>query len=120
MRKILLALMMILFISTIVAAADFVHPLDFKGTQAEKDKIIAYIKENVKSTYSKIGMGDPSTLRMMEKEELDNFKRLTKVKNRKLLDNVIKQYCNIGMCNYNTIYMIYQEQLKASEESLNW
>lgn len=65
-------------------------------------------------------MGDPSTLRMMEKEELNSFKQLTKVSNRKLLDDVINQYCNIGMCNYNTILMMYNEQEKASKEELGW
>jgi len=80
----------------------------------------AYIKDNVKEQYSKIGMGDPSTLRMMENEELKSFKELTQVKNRKLLDSVIRQYCGIGMCNYNTILMMYNEQNKASKENLKW
>ena len=119
MRKIIIALLLSA-LPAFVSAADFVHPLEFKGTQAEKDRVIDYIKENVKATYTKIGMGDPLTLRMMEKEELENFKKLTKVKNRKLLDDVITQYCNIGMCNYNTIFMMYNEQLNASKKSLSW
>ena len=38
------------------------HPLDFSGTQDEKEKVISYIQQNVKQTYSAIGMDDPSTL----------------------------------------------------------
>lgn len=99
---------------------DFVHPFDFKGTDVEKQQVINYIKKNVKKTYGEIGMDDPSTLRMMEKEELKSFKKLTKVKNRKLLDYVIKTYCEIGMCTYDTILMMYNDQLEASKQELEW
>ncbi|MDV6328307.1 hypothetical protein Q5L94_09555 [Idiomarina sp. Sol25] len=101
-------------------ASDLIHPLDFNGTESEKSKVIAQIKANVKRTYTEIGMGDPLTLRMMEKEELASFKNLTKVKDRRLLDSVIRQYCDIGMCNYNTILMMYNEQSRASKEELSW
>jgi len=107
---------------TLVLSADFVHPLDFKGTQAEKDKVVAYIKETVLASLSKLGMDNPSTLRMMEKNELEGFKKLTKVseKNRKLLDAVIKQVCGIGMCQYDTIFMMFNQELSASKESLSF
>ena len=55
----------------------------------------------------------------MEKEELKAFKafkafkELTKVKNRKLLDDVIKTYCDVGMFNCDTILMMYKEELKS-------
>jgi hypothetical protein len=101
-------------------ASSLIHPLDFKGTEEEKTKVIAQIQSSVKQTYSQIGMGDPSTLRMMEKEELNSFKKLTKAENRKLLDGVTRQYCSIGMCNYNTILMMYNEQNNASKEKLGW
>jgi hypothetical protein len=80
-----------------VLASEFVHPLDFKGTDVEKEKVIEYIKKDVEDTYSAIGMDDPSTLRMMEKEELESFKQLTKAENRAILDMVIKTYCSIGL-----------------------
>lgn len=120
MVKFLMSILFLLLFSTVVAAAGFVHPLDFKGTKAEKQRVIAYIEKNVKSTYSAIGMDDPATLRMMEQEELDSFKKLCTANNRKILDNVISTYCNIGMCNYNTILMMYTEQVNASKKSLEW
>lgn len=98
----------------------FVHPLDFRDTKSGRDQVLRYIVKNVKETYSKIGMDDPATLRMMEKAELESFKKLTKVTNRNLLDRVIKTYCEIDMCNYNTILMMYNAQLDASQKSLEW
>ena len=120
MGKFIMIVLFLLLLTPIVFAADFVHPLDFKGTKAEKQKVIAYIVKNVKATYSKIGMDDPATLRMMEKEELDSFKKLCTANNRKLLDKVIATYCNIGMCDYNTILMMYTERVNASKKSLEW
>ena len=105
---------------TLLNSNDFIHPLDFKNTKIEKQKVMKFIVNQVKATYTKIGMGDPATLRMMEKQELSSFKQLTKIKNRQLLDSVIKQYCNIGMCNYNTIKMMYEQQNKASKQKLTW
>lgn len=107
-------------IKCVAQSSSFIHPLDFTNSEYEKQKVIRFITENMKETYSKIGMDDAVTLRMMEKAELDAFKELTKVKNRALLDRVIKTYCEIGMCNYNTILMMYKEQSKASQEELKW
>ena len=101
-------------------SAGLVHPLDFSGSEKEKQQVIEYIKANVKKTYTDIGMGDPATLRMMENKELESFKQLTKVTNRKMLDSVIKTYCEIGMCNYSTLSMMYNKQLEASQKKLEW
>jgi len=98
----------------------FIHPLDFSGSESEKAQVISYIKRQVKETYSKIGMDDPMTLRMMERENLNAFKELIRAKNRSILDDVISTYCGIGMCDYNTINMMYNEQMKANNQSLNW
>lgn len=119
MKKVL-ALVIVLLFPIGSMASSIIHPLDFKGTEGEKTKVIAQIKTDVKKTYSQLGMGDPATLRMMEKEELNSFKKLTKINNRKLLDSVISQYCGLGMCNYSTILMMYSEQNKASKEELTW
>ena len=119
MKKAALTFLLLVLAST-CCAGSLVHPLDFRGSDAEKKRVISFIQQSVKETYTAIGMGDPSTLRMMENEELKSFKQLTKVKNRNLLDSVINQYCSIGMCNYNTILMMYREQEKASEKKLQW
>lgn len=90
--------------------------------ESNKNRVVAYIKKEVKASYTAIGMGDPSTLRMMENENLKAFKELLSIrgKNTSLLNQVEKSYCDIGMCNYNTILMMYKEQLKASNKELEW
>lgn len=117
-KTLVLAILTLVCVSAF--ADDFIHPLDFRGTEQEKKAVIAFIQEYVKDTYTAIGMGDPATLRMMEREELEAFKKLTAAKNRKLLDEVIRTYRPIGMGSYTTISMMYEEQLKASQESLAW
>jgi hypothetical protein len=119
MKKTFLTLALFIF-SLTVFSQSFVSPIGFMENETNKQKVIAYIKKQVKEDYSKIGMDDPATLRMMEKENLDAFKKLTKVSNTALLKKVIKTYCEIGMCNYTTILMMYNEQNKASQETLEW
>ncbi len=57
---------------------------------------------------------------MLENQELKSFKELTSATNKILLDDVISKYCNVGMCNYNTINMMYNQELKASKQKLAW
>jgi len=119
MKKTFLTLVLFVFASSLFSQS-FVSPMGFVENETNKQKVIAYIKKQVKEDYSAIGMDDPSTLRMMENENLDAFKKLTKVSNTTLLKKVIKTYCEIGMCNYSTILMMYIEQNKASKKTLEW
>lgn len=113
----------LLLVSSSVFAA-FVHPLDFDGSEAKKQEVIEYIKARVKADYcdGQLDMCQPTTLRMMENENLDAFKKLTKASDRKVLDRVIKDYCKSGldMCTYSNLEMMYQENAKASGEELTW
>jgi hypothetical protein len=118
--KILIFIVLIIFSTSISYAYRLIHPLKFNGTESEKKIVIEYIVENVKKTYTAIGMDDSTTLRMMEKEELKNFKALTRAKNRGMLDRVIQTYCSIGMCDYSTIKMMYDQEMKSAGEELNW
>lgn len=106
------------------ALAGFVHPLDFDGSEPQKQEVISYIKDRVKADYcdGKIDMCQPTTLRMMENENLEAFKKLTKASDRKILDRVIKDYCKRGldMCTYSTIAMMYEENAKADKQELSW
>ncbi|QHM72495.1 hypothetical protein [Mixta intestinalis] len=121
MKKILgLATLMFSFASH----AAFVHPLDFDGSEAQKAEVIDYIKNRVHQDYcdSALDMCQPTTLRMMEKQNLAAFKSLTSAKNRAVLDNVIDTYCDssLDMCTYANLDMMYKQNLKASNESLSW
>jgi len=111
---------LLVFFSSILFAQSFVSPIAFVDNESNRQKVISFIKEQVKQEYTEIGLGDPSTLRMMEQENLKAFKELIKVTNTSLLKDVIKTYCEVGMCNYSTIWMMYKEQDKASKEILEW
>ena len=69
-------------------------------------------------------MCSESILRMMEEEELNSFKQLTKVNNVHILDTVWKTYCEgilkDSMCSYTVILMMYEEEVKASSSELSW
>lgn len=119
MKKLFL-LSIILLSGVSVFAQSFVSPINFVDTDANKQKVIAFIEHQVKTDLSAIGMDDASTLRMMEQENLDAFKELTTVTNISILERVIKTYCEIGMCNYSTILMMYNEENKASNSKLRW
>ena len=118
-KKLLFSFVILLFTSNLFSQS-FISPIGFIPNETNKEKVISFIKKQVKEDYSAIGMDDPSTLRMMETENLNAFKKLIKVTNTSILRDVIKTYCEIGMCNYSTILMMYNEQNKASKETLKW
>tara|TARA_X000000368_G_scaffold411700_1_gene396959 strand:+ start:4343 stop:4702 length:360 start_codon:yes stop_codon:yes gene_type:complete len=118
--KIKLLITCLLFVPLLSWGIDMISPINFNPTPTNKNKVISFIKYNVKETYSRIGMDSESTLRMMEEEELRCFKELTKVQDINLLKRVKRQYCNIGMCTYSTILMMYNEEVRASKKNLEW
>lgn len=107
-----------------VIAAEFIHPMDFKNTSAEKSQVIEYIKQKVHKDYcqSDVDMCDNITLRAMENENLNAFKKATQATNRSVMDRVIKDYCesDVDMCDYVTIYMMYKENEEAGAQELQW
>lgn len=111
-----------LFLFSISAKAQFIHPLDFNGSESQKKAVIAYIQDRVNSDYcEKVDMCQETTLRMMEQENLEAFKRLTQAKSREILDRAIHDYCGkVDMCTYQTLEMMYNENLKKSSEKLSW
>ncbi len=108
----------------IVTFAKFINPMDFDGSDAQKQEVIEYIKARVHKDYceGELDMCDDTTLRMMERENLDAFKQASQAKDKKIMDRVIKDYCHssLDMCDYTTINMMYNENLKASKEQLQW
>ncbi|MGS0828213.1 hypothetical protein ACVBIO_20720 [Shewanella sp. 0m-8] len=104
--------------------ADFIHPMEFDGSDAQKKRVIEIVKARVKKDYCEgpIDMCQDTTLRMMERQNLDAFKQATAATNRKIMDRVIKDYCAgaVDMCNYSTIMMMYTQNLQASQKKLSW
>lgn len=116
-------LITIALFSANAAAATFIHPLIFDGSENQRKQVIDYIKSIVHDEYcKKLDMCTPSTLRMMERSNLKAFKQLTTAKNRKLLDRMIRDYCHssIRVCSYTSIKMMYAHNLSASEQKLEW
>jgi hypothetical protein len=113
---------LIIFNSAVCSAATILNPMDFDGSEAQKKQVIESITATVKKDYcEKIDMCQESTLRMMEKQNLDAFKEATKATDRKIMNAVIHDYCEkIDMCNYGTIWMMYKQNSKASNKSLTW
>jgi hypothetical protein len=119
MIKLLIFLMVTLSFSL---NAKFIHPQKFDGSEAQKVEVISYIENRVKQDYcGTIDMCQEVMLRMMETENLEAFKRLTKAKNKILLDRAIQDYCGpADMCTYQIIEMMYNENLKAHNKELSW
>lgn len=114
----------VIFASAFAANAGFINPMDFDGSESQKQEVINYIQAKVKADYcdGQLDMCQPTTLRMMEQQNLKSFKELTQAKDRKIMNGVIKDYCDssLDMCNYTTIEMMYQQNLKANNQELSW
>ena len=127
MKKILLFLVLV-FISSPSIAKNIIHPLDFKGSEREKEMVISFIEKNMHEQYCEnemlSSMCTNSLLRMMEEEELESFKKLTKAKEGSILNNVMQTYCQNSMldnmCTYSMILMMYEEEVKAAGDKLSW
>ena len=120
MRVLFLSIMLLLVAAA--AQADFIHPLDFNGSEDQKSQVIDYIKERVKKDYCEtVDMCQDVMLRLMEEQNLEAFKHLTKATEREILDRAIKDYCEtVDMCSYQMIDMMYKENMKASKKELTW
>lgn len=121
MRK---SLLLMLCLIPTISFAKFINPMKFDGSDAQKQEVIQYIQSHVHKTYceGELDMCQDTTLRMMERAELNSFKEATQATNNKIMDRVIKTYCDgeLDMCSYSNINMMYKENLKASTESLTW
>lgn len=122
MKNIAKALFVFYAFSAPLANAGFVHPMDFDGSDAQKNEVMEYIKARVKKEYcGMVDMCQPTMLRMMEQQNLDAFKQATQAKNRAIMDRVIRDYCGaVDMCNYQNIFMMYQQNVQAAENKLQW
>lgn len=106
------------------ALAGFVHPMDFNGSDAQKKEVIEYIQARVRKEYCESGldMCQNTTLRMMEKKNLEAFKEASQATDRSVMNRVIRDYCygGVDMCNYSTILMMYKKNVDAGKKSLSW
>jgi len=116
----LLLFLLCLVLAVPAFAANFVNPIGFQPTSENKKAVVEYIQQNVKQECSKVGMDSESTLRMMEEQNLEAFKKLLSAQDNDVLRRVINQCCGVGMCNYATIHMMYEQEMAAKGKSLKW
>lgn len=121
MRKLLI---LGLCLTPAFAFAKFINPMEFDGSDAQKNEVIQFITDNVHKMYCEgaVDMCQDATLRMMERQELASFKKATEATDKKIMKKVIQTYCEgpVDMCSYSTIVMMYQQNLKASQQKLEW
>lgn len=116
MKKIILLALLLSQISF----AGFINPMKFDGSEKQKKEVIEYIKQNTKEQLELIGTYSKQMARMMEEEQLNDFKELTKADNKEAMNTVISQLKLINNLNYTMIKLMYEEEVKAGEEELTW
>lgn len=118
--KRMISIVMLLFLASSVYAQEFVSPIGFVDNEANRKKVMEYIKKQVKEDAVSKGETYPDKRLFDEYENLKAFKRLIKVKNTDLLQKVIKECCEINLCNYVMIFTFYQDEDKNYPESIEW
>ena len=94
--------------------------MDFDNSEEMKDKVISFIKFKVKKNLEFIDSYNNMNARMMEKEELNAFKELTREKDRETMDRVINDLLFIDSLDYINLKMMYNEEKQAGNEELTW
>ena len=102
------------------AQGEFIHPLDFRDTPEQRERVLQYIVSSVEQQCTELGIADFATRRAVEEGELEAFKTLTQARNRVILNRVINECLRLGISDYATILAVYEKEVDASEESLKW
>lgn len=100
--------------------SEFINPMDFNGTDKEKEYIIEFIKEHTKKSLDLIGMDSDILKREMEQQQLNSFKELTKAKDREVMENCIKNLKMIGNYDYTLLKASYDQEMSAKDKKLEW
>ncbi|UIJ37104.1 hypothetical protein LWC08_10205 [Desulfobaculum bizertense] len=119
MKKISLTLLF-LWICTPVFAANFINPIGFTPNKENKAAVVEFVQQNTRQSAAVVGIDSESTLRMMEQQNLNAFKKLVSAQDKATLKRVIKNCHQIGINDYSTIYMMYEQEIKAKSKSLQW
>jgi len=108
--------LMILLFALDVNAGVSVNPLDY--TYSDEVKVNKDIKENYLLTYANTSVESNVVLNMLKNGEIIAFNRLTEVKNRTLLDKIIKENCDQKhTCTYANILIQYNYALSIFEDT---
>lgn len=83
--------------------SEFINPMNFNGTDEEKEQVIEFIKENAKKSLELIEMDSNILKREMEQQQLDSFKELTEAKDREVMEYCIKNLKMIENLDYTLL-----------------
>lgn len=98
----------------------FIHPMDFKNTDEDKQQVIQFIKAKTKQNLELIGAYNNTNARMMEKEQLACFKELIHAKDRDIMNGVINNLLLIDGLDYINLKLMYDQEVQAGNEELTW
>jgi len=94
----------------------FVDPLSYEASKIAEESVIKYSKKYTQEQYAKLEIYDAETLKMIAKDNINAFKNLIQVSDKKLLQKVIDKYCAIDMCSYEDLNNMYKEELEKSKQ----
>lgn len=108
-------LFLILLYSALVQA-EFIHPMDYDGSQEQKKAVKQFIKQQVQHDYcQELNICNASALRKMEKKNFRAFMKATHATDRKVMDEAIDHCMHyMDMCEYSIIELKYSD-IKKSE-----
>ncbi|MBI0165146.1 hypothetical protein BGI15_02845 [Snodgrassella alvi] len=108
-------LFLILLYSALVQA-EFIHPMDYDGSQEQKKAVKQFIKQQVQHDYcQELNICNASALRKMEKKNFRAFMKTTHATDRKVMDEAIDHCMHyMDMCEYSIIELKYSD-IKKSE-----
>lgn len=118
MKKIILFCSIMLSMDIMALPVNFVHPIDFDGSDIKTKEVMEFIEVKVRADYcnSVVNVCDPDTLNMMQEHSFDSFEKLINTTDKEILAQVVDYYCSSysdTFCDYNTIYIMYAKELEA-------
>lgn len=99
---------------------NFINPMNFNGTDKEKDEVIEFIKVSTKKSLELIGMDSDTLKREMEQQQLNSFKELTKATDKEVMEKCIKNLEMIGTLDYTLLKGTYDQEISAKNKELKW
>lgn len=99
---------------------NFINPMNFNGTDKEKEEVIEFIKMSTKKSLELIGMDSDTLKREMEQQQLDSFKELTKATDKEVMEKCIKNLEMIGTLDYTLLKGTYDQEISAKNKELKW
>lgn len=121
--KIFIFIALYIFSPVFAQALGFINPLTFDNSEKQKEDVLIYIQNKILQAYcGPQSIRCHSSIIVIEREEnLKAFYKLTKIKNKKYLNDLINEYCNsvFFRCTYTNLLSAYEENLWFDKNFMN-